>query len=138
MPMRLKTGYGSMPGLCRNAAAALIAVAVLGLTGAAPAWAAPAAASGAAPSAAMGEAISAQCAACHGSAGIALDTSTPNLAGQHYEYMMTQLKAYADGSRKSPIMNALIRPLSQQQMEALSAYYASIPIQVGPAAAQKR
>lgn len=91
---------------------------------ASPAWAAP-------PSAAAGAAISAQCAACHGSNGISPDTSTPNLAGQHYQYLLSQIEAYKSGTRKNPIMNEMTKPLSQEQMEDLAAYFASIVIRVG-------
>lgn len=91
-------------------------------------WALPA---WAAPSATAGAAISAQCAACHGSNGISADTSTPNLAGQHYEYLLSQIEAYKAGTRKNAIMNEMAKALSQEQMQDLAAYFASIPIHVG-------
>ncbi|MDA8051808.1 MAG: cytochrome c [Rhodospirillales bacterium] len=86
----------------------------------------------AAPSAKAGAAISAQCAACHGNNGIAVATNMPNLAGQNYAYLLSQLEAYKNGTRKNPLMNEMAKPLSQQQMQDLAAYFASIPIRVGP------
>jgi cytochrome c553 len=83
------------------------------------------------PNPAVGAHISAQCAACHGSNGMSVDTSIPNLAGQHYVYLVQQLKAFKERSRISPLMNELARPLTQEQIEDISAYYASVPIEVG-------
>lgn len=94
-------------------------------------------AANAAPSATAGAAISAQCGACHGSNGIAADTSIPNLAGQHYQYLLAQIEAYKSGTRKNPIMNEMAHALSQAQMEDLAAYFASIPISVGTAKAAR-
>lgn len=88
------------------------------------------AAQAAAPDAAAGARISTPCAACHGSDGISLDTSIPNLAGQHYPYLVQQLKAFKSGSRNSPLMNELVRSLSEEQIEDLAAYYDSQLIEV--------
>ncbi len=85
----------------------------------------------AAPDPQEGKAISGQCAACHGSDGISIAATIPNLAGQHYEYLLEQLEAFKDGVRKNPIMDNFALPLSKQEMEDLSAYFASIPIRVG-------
>lgn len=111
--------------------AATWGLAVLVMIGMSVAW--PTAA---APNAKAGAAISAPCAGCHGSNGISTDTSTPDLAGQHYPYLLSQLEAYKNGTRKVPIMNEMVASLSEEQMEDLAAYFASIPIQVGsPASA---
>jgi cytochrome c553 len=84
----------------------------------------------ASPSAQKGAQISAQCAACHGSDGMSVDTSIPNLAGQHYQYLTTQIEAFKQRTRNSPLMNELTRTLTQEQIDDLAAYYASIPIRV--------
>jgi cytochrome c553 len=93
--------------------------------------AAPAVAAQAQPDPRAGAAISGQCAACHGSNGVSVATNIPNLAGQHYPYLLARMQAFKNGSEKSAIMNEMSRPLSEQQIEDLSAYFASIPIQVG-------
>ena len=59
------------------------------------------AASAAGPSAEAGAKISAQCAACHGSDGMSVDTSIPNLAGQHYAYLVAQTSAFKQRTRTS-------------------------------------
>ena len=69
--------------------------------------------------------------------GISADTSIPNLAGQHYVYLLNQFEAYKEKTRDNPIMSQMVMSLSQEQMEDIAAYYASIPIQAGPVAANK-
>jgi cytochrome c553 len=39
--------------------------------------------------------------------------------------MVKQLKAFKSGARKDPIMGPMAAPLSDQDMENLSAYFAS-------------
>lgn len=71
----------------------------------------------------------AECNACHNKKGRSTSTSTPNLAGQHYMYLLGELRAFKAGTRKSPIMNAMVKPLSEKQLERLAAYYASMSAQ---------
>jgi cytochrome c553 len=67
------------------------------------------------------------CAACHGAAGISVSDSIPNLAGQKAAYLETQLKAWKDGSRKNPLMNAIATQLSGEDIANVAAYFASLP-----------
>jgi cytochrome c553 len=76
--------------------------------------------------AAAGKAKSATCAGCHGAAGISAVPTYPNLAGQKEAYMVKQLKAFKDGSRKEPTMNAMTKPLSDADIANLAAYYAGL------------
>lgn len=85
----------------------------------------------AAPNPRTGAAISAQCAICHGSNGMSVAANIPNLAGQRYPYLLSQMRAFKNGTVKSAMMNQMARSLSEEQMEDLSAYFASIPITVG-------
>jgi cytochrome c553 len=95
-------------------------------------------ASAAGPNAEIGAHISAQCAACHGSDGMSIDTSIPNLAGQHYAYLVVQTNAFKQRTRISPLMNQMAQSLSQEQIEDIAAYYASVPIQVKAAPKPRR
>ena len=70
------------------------------------------------------------CGACHGAKGIATAPDAPNLAGQSAIYTGAQLKAYRSGARKHEVMNVVAKPLSDADIDALSAWYASIKIQV--------
>jgi len=78
------------------------------------------------PSASEGKAISGQCAACHGSDGIAVNTQYPNLAGQNYQYLVRALTHFKKGERSSPIMQGIAHGLSKAQIRDLADYYSSL------------
>ena len=67
------------------------------------------------------------CSACHGLSGVSVSEAIPNLAAQRAGYLETQLKAWKDGSRKNPIMNAIAAQLSPEEMANVAAYFASLP-----------
>ena len=79
-----------------------------------------------------GQAIASQCAACHGPKGMATLPSAPNLAGQSLQYLDEQLKLYRSGKRQNETMVLMAKPLTDQQIEDLAAWYNSIPIQIAP------
>ncbi len=80
--------------------------------------------------AAKGQQIATQvCAACHSADGNSIIPANPSLAGQHAEYITKQLNNFKpeDGkpaARESPIMGAMVAPLSAEDMKNLGAYYA--------------
>jgi len=76
--------------------------------------------------AAAGKAKAAVCAACHGAAGISASPLWPNLAGQKDQYMIKQLKAFKDGTRKDPLMSPQAAALSDADMENLAAYFSGL------------
>lgn len=67
------------------------------------------------------------CTACHGKEGNAPDPQYPRLAGQWESYLLHSLKAYKSGQRSDPIMQGFVSTLSEQDMQDLAAYYASLP-----------
>lgn len=73
-----------------------------------------------------GKAKSAQCAACHGAAGISPMGIYPNLAGQKEQYLVKQINAFRMGVRKDPTMQAMVGALSDADVVNIAAYYASI------------
>ncbi len=76
-----------------------------------------------------GKAKSAVCGACHGVDGMATIVGYPNLAGQNYEYIVAQLKAFKSGERKgasSAIMAPMAAGLSEQDMMDLAALYSQM------------
>ncbi len=75
---------------------------------------------------AAGKAKSATCAACHGADGHSVSPIWPNLAGQKDAYLVKQLKAFKDGTRKDPTMSPMAAPLSDDDMANLAAYFASL------------
>lgn len=66
------------------------------------------------------------CIACHGQNGISTNDLWPNLAGQKAGYLVKQMKAFKDGSRKDPMMAPMVKGLSDQDMADLAAYYSSL------------
>ena len=72
------------------------------------------------------QAASTVCASCHGVTGISASDAFPNLAGQKAGYLVSALKAYRVGSRKAPIMNNMAAGLSDQAIDDLAAYFASL------------
>jgi len=76
--------------------------------------------------AAAGKAKAASCAGCHGANGISAVPTYPNLAGQKEAYLAKQMKAFKDGSRKDPTMNAMAAPLSDADMANIAAFYAGM------------
>lgn len=73
-----------------------------------------------------GKAKAAVCSACHGVEGKALIPNYPHLAGQNAAYLVKQLKAFKESSRKEPLMLPFMAPLTEADMENLAAYYASL------------
>ena len=76
--------------------------------------------------AAAGKAKAASCAGCHGANGISAVPTYPNLAGQKEAYLSKQMKAFKDGTRKDPTMNAMSAALSDADIANISAFYAGL------------
>lgn len=66
---------------------------------------------------------------CHGQLGISNTPDAPHLAGQPALYVATQLRAYRSGARKHEVMAVMARPLSDDDIDNLAAWYASIRIE---------
>jgi cytochrome c553 len=76
-----------------------------------------------------GESKAELCSACHGLNGISESDAWPNLAGQKAAYLAKQLRAYRDGTRRDPSMDAMAKSLSDEDIENLAAYYAQLRTQ---------
>ncbi|GJM04201.1 MAG: hypothetical protein DHS20C09_01920 [marine bacterium B5-7] len=76
--------------------------------------------------AAAGKAKSANCAACHGAEGVSAMEIWPNLAGQKSGYLVKQMKAFRDGSRKDPMMSPMAAALTDEDIDNLAAYYSGL------------
>ncbi|MEF3192699.1 MAG: cytochrome c [Halothiobacillaceae bacterium] len=73
---------------------------------------------------AAGEKKAAVCFACHGKDGHPAMKNYPTLAGQSREYLVVALKGYRDGTRLDPIMAPMAKPLKDEDMENIAAYFA--------------
>ncbi len=64
------------------------------------------------------------CGACHGSTGQSTAPNFPRLAGQNELYLVKQLKDFASGERKSPMMKEKVALMDDAMIRSLAAYYA--------------
>jgi cytochrome c553 len=70
-----------------------------------------------------------QCLECHGKNGEGdRDKFYPVIAGQHYKYLLRQMTEIRDGKRRNanPDMVKVIKPYTDDQLVAISAYQASL------------
>ena len=77
-----------------------------------------------------GKANAGVCVACHGALGLSQLPNAPNLAGQPAIYLAEQLKNYRSGKRQNEMMSIIAKPLTDQQIDDLGAWYASIRIAI--------
>ena len=65
------------------------------------------------------------CAACHGPDGNSATGDFPRIAGQYADYLSKAMRDYKTGARQDPIMAGFAKPLTEQEIENLSAYFAA-------------
>jgi len=70
------------------------------------------------------------CATCHGPLGLSQMPNAPHLAGQPAIYLVEQLKNYRSGKRQHDVMSVIAKPLTDQEIDDLAAWYESIRISV--------
>ncbi|MBF0470951.1 MAG: cytochrome c4 [Gammaproteobacteria bacterium] len=87
----------------------------------------------AAGDAAAGKVKTATCMACHMTDGNSVNPIWPKLAGQHESYLVKQLNEFKSGLRKDPTMTAMSMALSEQDVEDVSAFFASNNTSIGTA-----
>ncbi len=72
-----------------------------------------------------GKAKAAMCAACHGANGEGV-APNPALAGKKEDQFIQAMKDYKSGKRNHAVMKSLATPLTDQDLENMAAYYASL------------
>lgn len=83
--------------------------------------------------AAHGKTLTTVCMACHGADGNSPAGTFPSLAEQNPRYLVKELHAIKSGARSVPEMTGMLDNMSDQDMEDLGAYYASLTIKPGAA-----
>ena len=73
------------------------------------------------------------CGACHSADGNSVAPNFPKLAGQGERYLLKQLKDIKSGARPVVEMTGMLDGLSDQDLEDISAYFASQQMSVGAA-----
>ena len=82
-----------------------------------------------------GAKVASFCANCHGDGGNSVKTDVPNLAGQNENYMMDQLRNYADGHRPTTdFKRRLIKFLTVDEKVSLVVFYARQEVVTRPPA----
>lgn len=71
-----------------------------------------------------GQQVAAFCAHCHGAGGNSVNPAIPNLAGQNPEYLIEQLRLFADGQRRNEFMEGMIRALKPDEKVGMVLFYA--------------
>ncbi len=77
-----------------------------------------------------GAKVAQNCIMCHGDNGIASMPGTPSLAGQPEIYLSSQLKQFRDGKRHNEVMNVIAKPLSDADIDNVSAWFSQFEIQL--------
>jgi len=70
------------------------------------------------------------CAVCHGPQGLSMQPNVPHLAGQPEIYLVEQLRNYRSGKRHHEVMSVIAKPLSDQDIDNLARWYASLQLSV--------
>jgi cytochrome c553 len=77
----------------------------------------------------------AACVNCHGPSGRGLPPSFPYLAGQYGPYIELQFRFWKEGARRNDplgVMQHIAQQLSEEDIRAVAAYFASMPPPTGP------
>ncbi len=76
------------------------------------------------------------CMACHGPDGNSPADTWPKLAGQMPEYITKQLRDFRAGARSNEQMSPMAKPLSDQDIADLAAYFSSQQVKLGEGKAE--
>ncbi len=77
------------------------------------------------------------CKSCHGPGGQGVGETFPGIAGQHAGYISAQLNAWKSDTRSNDpqnLMGAIAKRMSEEDIQAVSAWYATQPAAEGEAA----
>jgi cytochrome c553 len=79
--------------------------------------------------AAAGRTMARSCAPCHGALGMSNQPEIPHLAGQPPAYTAAQLRAFRAGTRRNEVMAVMAKPLTDDEIANLAAWFSSIPVE---------
>jgi cytochrome subunit of sulfide dehydrogenase len=68
--------------------------------------------------------LAAACASCHGTEGASVQ-GMPYLAGQSRAYVAERMREFKTGKRPSTVMQQIARGYTDEQIEALAAYFSA-------------
>lgn len=68
-----------------------------------------------------------QCIACHGDNGTSPTPETPSLGGQPEAFVLYQLVWFREGQRKVPVMNEMMKDMSDNDLRAAADFITKLP-----------
>lgn len=71
--------------------------------------------------------LAATCAACHGTDGRSTTKEVIALAGLPKEHVVSQMRAFRDGTRPATVMHQIAKGYSDQQIDLLADYFSRRP-----------
>ena len=74
----------------------------------------------------LGRAVAATCANCHGTSGISLG-EVPSLAGRPKDELVRKMQDFKAGRTQGTIMPQLAKGYTDEQIDAVAAWYAARP-----------
>ncbi len=105
--------------------ASVSSIVLAGMLACAQALAADAAAPFEGAKAEAGATKAAVCGACHGVGGNSQNPEWPNLAGQSPTYVAQQVHLFKDKVRVNPVMEPIVAPLTNEDINDLAVYFAA-------------
>ena len=72
----------------------------------------------------LGEYLSTTCVTCHQLTGV--DNGIPSIVGWETKSFVKTLQSYRAKERDNPVMQMITEPMTDEEMEALAAYFATI------------
>jgi cytochrome c553 len=70
--------------------------------------------------------LAGRCVSCHGANGVSTNPVYPNLAGQKAAYLLKQMRDFQNGKRADPVMSAMVKGLTEADMDTLANYYSKM------------
>src|SRR6185436_10172570 len=70
--------------------------------------------------------LASACAICHGTDGRAVTKDVIPLAGLPKDHIVSQMKAFRDGSRPATVMHQIARGYDDRQIDSLAAWFAAL------------
>ncbi len=77
-------------------------------------------------SGASGAMLASTCEGCHGTDGISQGPATPSIAGMSEDYLIEAMEEFSDGDTKSTVMGRVAKGYTDEEIVAMSKYYAGI------------
>ena len=76
----------------------------------------------------LAQRLAANCAACHGTAGVAVSHTLPPLAGQPRDNLISSMQAFKSGTRPSTVMQQLAKGYTDEQIALIAGYFSGLKV----------